>query len=425
VRPRFRFFGTRGDRRIASAVLLCSLFIAGSQIEGQEAIRMSLAAEAAAAARQKALVSNDSFNLRLGQTRWEFGGGLDFEGDDNIRFTERDQIFDLVTRPRVDAAMIGVVSEQNTIELSVRTGYSAYASHSEFNRFFVAPGSGFSFNLYAGDWLINFHDRVSITEDAFEDPTVVGSANYAQLQNAAGFTANCDLNKVLLTLGYDHGSYVRIFGSGGSPDGSSESLSLSAGYRVTPWARLGIESGGGFINYGPPAGSVRDACDRNLGTFVQIQPMEYITLQAGAGYTVYQPNLVGSSGDENQFRGVYARLGMVHRLNRFIDYTLNFSRTIDFGFYSGTIDMYLGAADARWHLFPKLSLVTGFEFEHGSQVLVGEDTFERFGPRLSLERPITARASASLRYQYYQRQSNVSGADYVVNVVTLSISYRL
>jgi len=57
--------------------------------------------------------------------------------------------------------------------------------------------------------------------------------------------------------------------------------------------------------------------------------------------------------------------------------------------------------------------------------LIGHETFDRFGPHLSLERQITAKMSGALRYQFYDRRSDVAGGDYTVNLVTLNIAYRL
>ena len=119
------------------------------------------------------------------------------------------------------------ISEKNSINLSLGTGYSAYAEHSEFNRVFMAPGSELSLDLYAGDFWISLHDRVSITEDAYEDPTMVGNANYSQFQNTAGLTVTWDLNKLVYRLGYDHVGYTVLSGGGGCPDGTSEIMSLS------------------------------------------------------------------------------------------------------------------------------------------------------------------------------------------------------
>ncbi len=385
---------------------------------------MSLAGEAAAEARHRAAAAPNYYNLRCGPTTWNFSAGLDLETSDNIRFASADPEADLILHPQLNARMAWPVSEQNTFNLSLDTGYSAYVLHSEFNRWFIGPGSELSLDLYAGDFWVNFHERCSITENAYQDPTVVGTADYSQLQNAAGLLATWDLNQLVLRLGYDHANYTTI--SGGSvPDGSSEVANFSAAHRFGPELTTGLESGGGLINYGGANAGLSEALDWNLGAFVEAQPLQYVTVKAAGGYTVYTPQDHSQSPAATEFTGAYARVSLNHRLNQFLEYALSGGRNISFGFFAGTIDLYNAALTARWRLFRKLGLATWFEFEHGSQVLVGQEHFDRFGPGLSVDRPITRKMTGSVRYQYYQRGSNMPGGDYAVNIVTVNLVFNL
>jgi hypothetical protein len=403
-------------------VLVVSLHLAAVNcVPAQETIRMSLAGEAAAEARRKAVSATDDCTVHLGPSSWTFGSALDVQANDNILFASSEPEFDVIVSPQISTRMVWPFSERNNASLAVGTGYSAYVLHSEFNRMFVTPGSELSFDLYVGDFWIDLHEGLSITKNSYEDPTVVGIADYSQLQNSVGVTGTWDLNKIVVRLAYDHANYVMLHGEGGLPDGRSEILGLSAGYNWKPLTTFGVETGGGWIEYTGAGAPDERARDWNIGTFVEAHPMEYVSLKASAGYTVYSP--VSSAG--SAFTGIYARLGLNHRLNRHLEYHLSGGRSISFGFYAGTIDLYSANLDLRWHLFQKLSLWTGFEFEHGSQVLIGHETFDRFGPHLSLERQITAKMSGALRYQFYDRRSDVAGGDYTVNLVTLNIAYRL
>jgi hypothetical protein len=391
---------------------------------GQEAVRMSLAGEAAAESRHKAASMPDYFNLRLGPSAWAFNLGVDWEANDNISFASADRKFDVITRPQLNTRMALGFSDKNSVNLALGTGYSAYARNPEFNRLFITPGSELAFDLYAGPFWINLHDRLSVSENAYADPTVIGTADYSQLQNVAGLSATWDLNKLVVRSGYDHANYVTLSG-GGIPEGQSDVVGFSAGYRREPAGVIGVESGGGRITYSGNNIPVPKAWDWNVGTFWEAQPTKYISLKAAAGYTVYTPENNAAQNAAQEFTGVYARLGLSHRVNRHLDYLLEAGRSINFGFFSGTVDLYTGLLEARWHLFQKLSLSTGFEFEHGTELTAGGETFDRFGPRMSLERPLTSKMSGVLRYQYYQRQSDLAGGDYEVNLVTLSIAYRL
>ena len=387
----------------------------------QEAVRMSLAGESAADLRRNLTLSMDHSTMRLGSTLWQFSAGLALEVNDNIRFASTDPDADLIIEPRIQTRMAWPVSQNNSANLSFNGGFSAYATHSEFDRFFMGPGSELSFDVYLGDFWINLHNRLSVTESAYQDPTVVGTANYSQLQNVAGLSITWDLNKILLTLGYDHANYITLSG-GGAPDGASDVFSCSASYQLDSTTQLGLQAGGGFLSYSDSNAGGTPATDWNLGGLAQIHLLEYVSIRANAGYTVYAP-LAGRAAET--FTGFYGQLGLQHRINKYLDYYVSGGRSINFGFYAGTIDLYSAVLTARWHLFQKLSVSIGLLFEHGSQALVGEETFQRFGPNVSLERSITSRLSGVLRYQFYNRQSNAAGLDYAINIVTATVVYRL
>jgi hypothetical protein len=405
--------------------LLALYFGVPSTAVGQEAVRMSLAGEAAAEERRKVELASDDYNLRLGPSAWAFTWELGLEANDNIDFVSSDPELDLIARPQLDARMFWRVSNENKVNLALGVGYSAYTIHPEYSRLFITPGSELSLNIYAGDFWVELHERFSITENAYQDPTVVGTADYSQLQNVAGLAATWDLNKVVLRLGYDHANYAPLSGTGGFPGGDSDILNSSAGHAFATGVLLGLESGGGQISYHGDSSPVKQAIDWNVGMFLRTQLMQYIAVTAAAGYTVYSPIATATPIAEPDFTGVYARLGLEHRVNQYVEYSLTGGRTINFGLYSGTFDMYTDGLQARWHLFQKLSIGTAFEYEHGAEILTGGETFDRFGPRLSLERPITAKLSGALRYQFYQRTANVPGGNYVINLLTLSLVYQL
>lgn len=408
--------------RSAPAALGCLVACCG-QLRGQEAVRWSLAGETAATRRGGAYA--EPCSLRLGPTLWKLSGGLSLEANDNIRFADAEREADLTLRPQLNTRVDWKVSPQNSLSFSLGTGYSAYALHPQFNRFFVGPGSELVFNLYAGDFWIDFHDRFSITENAYQDPTVIGTADYSQLQNDAGVLATWDLNRLLLKLGYDHAGYNTLTGGLGMPDGSSDTVNCSVGWLFRPELTAGLESGGGFVDYSGPGTAITRAMDWNVGGFVQGRPMEHISARAAAGYTAYSAEGLSGQSPGNGFNGAYARLVLNHQLNQWFEYSLNAGRNVSFGFFGGTIDLCNADLSARWHIFQKLGLGTWFEFERGSQVLAGHERFERFGPGVSLDQSLGPKLSGSIRYQYYRRSSDRAGGDYFVNIVTVSLVVRL
>jgi hypothetical protein len=380
-----------------------------------------MAGQSAAEARRLARINLDRPAFRIGASAWSVTGGLALEGNDNIGFDSARTAADLITRPQLATEMSWNISERNSLEFGLGTGYSAYLAHPDFNRFFISPGSALVLDVYSGDFWINLHERLSVTENAYEDPTLVSSADYSQVQNVAGMTTTWDLNQLAVTVGYDHGDYRALSGGSATSNGDSDTFTGSIAYRAHPKTQYGIETGGGLIGYARQTG-LRYATDFNIGAFVQSSLTEYIHARAAAGYTAYTPN---DGTPQGEYTGFYARLGLNHRLNQYLDYDLTGGRNISFGFFAGTIDLYDAVLQLHWHFFEKLIIETGFQFEHGSQVLFGEEKFDRFGPRVSLRRSISAKMSAGLRYQFFHRDSNQPGGDYEMNLVIASLDYHL
>ncbi len=369
-------------------------------------------------------------NLRLGPTAWQFQAALGIEANDNIQLEEVSPQADVIFHPQLGGRMLWRVSELNSLTFALGVGYSAYVAHPAYGRFFIAPGSELSFDLYAGDFWVNFHDRCSISENSYQDPTVVGTADYSQLINAVGESTTWDLNHLLVSLGYDHVNYVWLQGdqtAGAQPSGHSEVLAGSVGYVLRPGLSAGLELGGSLVHYSSTSNGqpYSDATQWNVGGFVDGQISQYLHARASAGYTVYTPWTSDSLGDFLAFSGVYAQLELGHNLNRYVSYTLGGGRTLNFAFYGGTIDLYFARWQADWKLLRRITLATSFAFEHGTQLITGAETFNRFGPAISLGRALAEKLTASLGYQFYLRCSDLPGRDYTVNIVSLNLTYKL
>ena len=391
---------------------------------------MSMASSEAAEARRRAASTIGYYNLKLGPTAWNFGTGLGLDYNSNVYYTEANPSADLIFRPQVNTRMLWPISDQNSINLTLGGGYSAYINNPNLDRAFITPDSELSFDLYVGEFWINLHDRFSITEDTYQDPTVVGSGNYSQLQNALGVATTWDLNQGIVRAGYDHVNYSSLSGGdtqnlGGQPSGYSEVFSASAGFALKPGMVLGLELGDSLINYTTTTTNTpySNANQWNVGGFYDAPLTEYIRFTAHAGYSVYSPQGGGGTTASSDFSGIYAQLDVTHRVNEYVDYILSGGRTVSVVFSGGTIDRYYAHWQANWKILRKVTLGTSFSYERGSQVFVGSETYDQYGPGISLSRPLTAKLSSSLGYQLYWRDSNLSGRNYTLSVVSLNFNY--
>src|SRR5437762_178711 len=294
------------------------------------------------------------------------------EYNGNISLGSRGSENDFIFRPQINAEMLWPITDKNSLNLKVGGGYSAYVQHPDFDRVFITPGSELSFDVYAGDFWMNLHDRFSITESAYQDPTVTGTGDYARLENDVGVSTLWDLNKVTLRFGYDHADYLALYSNGGTPDGQSELFSASAGYTIKPEMQVGIELGGGLLSYSGTNTVFSEAHQWSIGSFYETQLSQYMHFRGSVGYSVYRPDATGTQGATGtEFSGVYAQIAISHRLSQYVDYTLSGGRSLNFAFYGGTIDLYYARLNASWKIMQKVSIGTSFDYEHGSQVSFG------------------------------------------------------
>lgn len=410
---------------MALAGLLAALPGAG-EVRAQESIRLSLAGADAAEARHKAASTLGYYNLKLGPAALRFGSSLGVEFNDNVNNTATNLEGDVSFRPSISTQLLWPLTDQNGLTLNIGAGYSFYVKHPNLDQLFLTPGSELSFDIYAGDFWINLHDRFSITENSYTDPTVVGTGDYSQFQNALGTTVTWDLNKFVVKAGYDHVTYIALSTAQNQPDGQSEVFSASGGYALKPGELVGVELGGALLRYATVVTNsfYADADQWNAGAFYETQVSQYLKLRGSAGYTAYLPTSSGQGSSATNFSGVYGQLGLSHRVNQYVDYTLSGGRSINLGFYGGTIDMYSARWAATWRVIRDIGIGTSFTYEHGTELYSGGETFDRYGPGVSLNRAITTKLSGNLAYQFYNRASNLPSRSYVLNIVTLTLSYQ-
>src|SRR5487761_2305663 len=132
----------------------------GLSASGPETLRQSLAGESAAQTARDAAAATGYYNLLLGRTALRFSSGLGAQYNDNIRLQNTHPQGDFIFSPGLNTQIHSPLTENNSLDVSLGAGYSAYLSHSDLNQFFLTPGSGLAFNLFIGDFAVNLHDRI-------------------------------------------------------------------------------------------------------------------------------------------------------------------------------------------------------------------------------------------------------------------------
>jgi len=393
---------------------------------------MSMASADAAEARRKMATTSDYYNLKLGLASWRFGAGLGLDYSDNVTYQNNTAEGDFIFRPSITTRMLLPVSDQNSINLNLGAGYSAYVEHGELSQFFVLPGSEFAFDVYVGDLWISLHDRFSISEYGYQDPTVAATGDSAMLENAVGVSGVWDLNKVNLRLSYDHANYLSLAGDSLSqPDRGSEVFSASAGYTPKVEMQVGTEVGGSLVDYHQAGGSstwFTSAVQWNAGGFYDARVSDHIRVRAASGYTVFtaKGNTDETQSGESELSGMYGQLVVRHEVNQYVDYALSGGRNISYAFFSGTADIYYARLQANWKFLRKITLATSVDYDAGTQYdTSGLEDFERYGGGISVSRSLTKKLTGSLSYRYYVRDSDLPERSYTASIVSLNFSYTL
>src|SRR5437868_1340091 len=168
-------------RRLVLALLVPLLCAAGIS-RGQDAIRPSLAGEAAAEARRQS-IDKIPYNLQLGPIKFRFSATMGIEYNDNINLAEDGSaVFfsptgpilvtttpqsDIILRPQLNMNALWPITQLNTLRLDLGVSYAFYLDHSNYNTngVLVSPGSQIAFDIFVSDFRINIHDRFSLEQD--------------------------------------------------------------------------------------------------------------------------------------------------------------------------------------------------------------------------------------------------------------------
>ena len=297
---------------------------------GKAQDRESLAGERAAQAlKESAQAQAQQYNMHYGPIGLQIGAGLHFGYTDNAFYSQTNRLDDFVINPELNLAAFMQVSEINTLRLSIGLGYEYYVKNSVLNPDapMVNPDSELVFNIFAGDFRIGMHEKFSYQETLFINTTPNGQdllfnfndvGIFSRWDNLVGFNVDWDLDKLILSAGYDHENFVSTTASSDYLTRASELFTASASFLVGDQAKIGLESQAGLHNYDSET-VLNDHWQARVGPFVELKLPENISLRAGGGYDTAQYDAAGAGSD---FETYYA-YGRVSQETRFFTHSLS------------------------------------------------------------------------------------------------------
>ncbi|CAN5410663.1 hypothetical protein BH20VER3_BH20VER3_10070 [soil metagenome] len=400
-----------------------SLLLLAPALRAQEAVRPSLAGEAAAEARRQS-IEQIPYNLLLGPVRFRFSITTGIEYNDNINLAETNKQSDIIIRPQFNIDAIWPITQLNTLKLDLGLGYGFYLDHpnANTNGVLISPGSQLSFDIFVMDWRINIHDRFSLQQDPVAQLQLSNVVDYGRFENTVGVSALWDLNKAVLTFGYDHYTYISTTDTFSYLDRNAEILSLSAYFALTSTTGAGIETSAVYSYYDQNV--LNDSVAYSIGPFVETQITNYLKLRAAAGYQFIDFDGGGAVTDASDSSDFYANILLSHRINAAITQSIAAGHESQLGVNSNYVALNYVRHTANWNVINGVLLATELFYEDGddSGGLFSEH-IQRYGGALTLGYQLTPHITLGLRYQYTQKQSDQPLRDYKQNRVALDGTY--
>jgi hypothetical protein len=391
----------------------------------QEALRTSLAGDAAAEARLVQFQSM-AYTVKYGDCILQVTPSLEMDWNDNVNLSKTDPESDFILMPVVGLSSSYPVGTHNRLTLSADVGYRKYFQQDRLSQLYLGSGSALSFDLYIKDLWINLHDQFQSTMDSAQEGAVAGTGNYGNFVNTAGLSGTWDLEDVVLTLGYDHQNTESISGQFEYLNRSSEMLTARAGLKVHPTLTVGVEGSGSFTTY--EEALLNDYQVDSVGIYGEWHPGSYLTVKPRVGYTILDSSQTSAFVKAQDLSTWYADLTVTHQATDFLSYSLSAGHEIRPGIQSATIEDSYIRPSLTWSFIKDVTLNTSLFYENGSedgdlQASLSEKSYDHYGGGLSLSYSPTKKLKLSLNYRLTLRSSDVAAREYTQNMVGLQIAY--
>jgi hypothetical protein len=399
-------------------------------MRAQEAVRPSLAGEAAAESRRQN-IDRIPYNIQVGPVKFRFSMTLGVEYSDNVNLSENHPQDDVIIRPQFNIDALWPITQLNTLKLDLGIGYGFYINHSEYdtNGLLVSPGSQLSFDIFISDFRINIHDRFSLQQDPVSEVALSNVADYGRFENTAGVSVLWDLNKAVVTFGYDHYNFVSTSSDFDYLDRNAEELSASVYFAVSSTTGVGVESSAVFNAYSNTDSStsgisLNDSTTYNIGVFAETQITSYLKIRGAVGYQIIDFDSGGTVGDNSNANDYYANVLISHRVTPSITETLALGHETQLGVNSNYVVLNYIRHTATWNIINRTLLSTELFYEDADDSGgIFSERIHRYGGAITVGYQFTQHLTLGLRYQYTQKDSDQPLRDYRQNRISIDGTY--
>jgi len=380
------------------------------------------------------------YNMKVGPVLLNTNASLEGQYVSNIGLSSSNQLSDFIISPQIGVTASWPVTATNTLRFTTSVGYNKYLIHPQYDTgsVMIAPDSELSFDVYVGDFKINFHDQFSVQQD----PSSIGSlnnvVNFNRIQNIAGVGVLWDLNKLLLTFNYDHITFISTqlqalggvnLSNPGNIDYSADQISLAASYRITSTVVAGVEVAGSLRYY--DQFNIEDN-QLSAGPFARIEVTPNFKVSVGGGYqeistgsgnlttaTTLQPNNVSPVLGVGTYNSYYANLTLDHRLNQYYTDRFSIGHELELDQFSQISDVYYASYTSSWKVNSFLNLALTLNYQDvtspSQSTTYSNSNFNVFSTGVQANFPVTKSISGAVLYQFsdnFGQSSSVGPTNY-------------
>ena len=378
--------------------------------------------------RQPGASSQGGYNFKIGEAKFQLGMGLGVEANDNIFASETGREGDIILHPEVQFSTAIRLSDLNTLQFGLGVSYNAYMNHSDQDSVSISPGSQVAFTIYAGDFRIQLHDQFSLEQSPTLQPSVNNVANTGDFTNTIGTLVTWDLNKMLLSFGYDHINTFSTQSNAGYPAQWNDNFTLTDAVTIDSSLQAGLESSITTTHYGQASdgGQYQDSTQASLGPFALWRLTAVTSIQAGIGYSEAFFNSNGLTSGASQSGGAwYGDFTVNQRVNSHVTQSLSVGREASSGLNASYQQIEFLRHQATWNIIDKVGLGTSFYIGKTSQTGgSAADRTTQYGAGITLGWQLNSKITVSSQYQFIYEASDTRGASYTQNQIDLNFNYH-
>lgn len=372
-------------------------------------------------------IPEQPFTIRQGDLRLLIATSLGIDWTDNVNTTRFDPQDDVILRPMLNLTASYPLTQKNLLRLNVGVGYDFYLDNDDLSTWRLTSDSALMFEMQIKDLLIDIHSRAAFTRDSAQSGEVANTALQGTFVSTSGIGLKWGLGDVVLSGGYDRQYAISIANELSYQDRETDIISLRAGLQLHPQLQVGVESPLSFTRYDEPV--LNDNTGYGGGVYADWRPGSVFSIQPRVGYNAYDFKQTSQTILARDVDSFYGGVTLAHQPREAIGYNLSFGHELRLGLQTDAVEATYARLGVNWAIMRRVTLRPGFFYEHGKQdgqgVVAGSgsETYDWYGPDVTVALAVVENLSLSLNYRLTLRDSDNPGRGYTQNRVGLLATY--